>query len=645
MTQQFALDRSMSFGTEGSHAWRHADHTDHVDYPRPQLRRGNWSDLGGAWSFTFDDDDVGLERGWSSTGQFERSIQVPFPPESPLSGVHDSGFHPRIWYARRFGCDCPPGDRVLLHFGAVDYRASVWLNGRLVARNEGGHVPFVADITEVLETGEQLLVVRAEDDPSDLTQPRGKQYWEEKPGIIYYHRTTGIWQPVWVEIVPRLHVTELRWTPDLDEFGVHLVLRLSAPTPSGAQVRIRLAAGGKLLAEDICLVQGDELRRTIKFDRQLAWAGRRRLQWSPSNPNLIDADIEVFSPEATTTDRVGSYFGLRAIAVRDGRFHLNGSPLFLRMVLAQNYWPQSHLAAPSGEALRREVELAKELGFNGVRIHQKIEDPRFLYWCDRLGVMVWAEAPSGFVFDDRLAERLSSEWMRAVRRDFSHPSIIAWVPHNESWGVPNLDNCPRQLAFVRALYNMTKALDGSRPVLGNDGWSHAVGDIFGVHDYAGSGDLLRERYRDRAAIERTFAEIRPHHNPLLAHGHNWGDEPVVISEFGGLSLRPAGNEDWFGYGQFQDAEAFATAYEELVSALLDSTALAGFCYTQLTDTEQETNGLLTAERAPKLPLERVHAITTRPARAIPPEVTAALLREDERRRGPGDTTPAAGSAP
>jgi hypothetical protein len=371
------------------------------------------------------------------------------------------------------------------------------------------------------------------------------------------------------------------------------------------------------------------LRRTFLFDVQLAWAGRRRLLWSPASPNLIEAEIELSNPAGTETDRVQSYFGLRSIDVRDGRFHLNGAPMFMRLVLAQNYWPESHLAAPSADALRREVELAKALGFDGVRVHQKLEDPRFLYWCDRLGLLVWAEASSGFVYNDRLVDRLTREWSDAVRRDYSHPCIVAWVPHNESWGVPNLDTCPRQLAFVRALYNLTRALDGSRPVLGNDGWSHVAGDIMGVHDYAGCGDLLRERYANRAAVERTFAEVRPHHNPLLAHGHKLGDEPVVISEFGGLSLRPEGEGEWFGYAQLDDVQAFSDAFEDLVSALLDSTALAGFCYTQLTDTEQETNGLLTAAREPKLPFDEIRAIVTRPSRATPPEVTAALLRADE----------------
>lgn len=614
-------------------------HTHDPDYPRPQLRRDAWTDLCGTWAFAHDDADAGLDAGWWRDGAFDREIVVPFPPESALSGIHDTGFHPRVWYARSFACEAPAGARVLLHFGAVDYRATVWVNGRLVARNEGGHVPFTADITEALVPGEQRVVVRAEDDPADLTQPRGKQYWEAEPGIIYYHRTTGIWQPVWLERVPRVHVAELRWTPDIDRLGVDMVLRLSAAAPPGSRVRVRITGGGKVLADDICAADGDELRRTFLFDRHLGWGGRRVLYWSPSRPNLIDAEITLLAPDGAPADRVLSYFGLRTVSVRDGRFHLNGAPLFLRMVLAQNYWPESHLAAPSAAALKREIELAKALGFNGVRIHQKIEDPRFLYWCDRLGMTVWGEAPSGFVFDDRLAARLTDEWTRAVKRDHNHPCIVAWVPHNESWGVPNLDDSPRQLAFVRALYNLTRALDGSRPVLGNDGWSHAVGDIFGVHDYAHTGDLLRERYADRAAIARTFTEIRPHHNPLLAHGHSLGDEPVVISEFGGLSLRPEGDAAWFGYGQFEDTESFAAAYADLVSALLDSTALAGFCYTQLTDTEQETNGLLTAAREPKLPIEQLAAINRRPSRAIPPEVTAAVLREDARRRKPRTVAP------
>jgi hypothetical protein len=336
--------------------------------------------------------------------------------------------------------------------------------------------------------------------------------------------------------------------------------------------------------------------------------------------------------DGAVIDRVESYFGLRRIEARDGRFLINGVPIFLRLVLAQNYWPESHLAAPSGEALRREVELAQEMGFNGVRIHQKIEDPRFLYWCDRLGMLVWAEAANAYVYSDRAARMLMREWLAAVERDYNHPSIITWVPLNESWGVPDLDRSAAQRDFVRALYHMTKALDETRPVIGNDGWQHAVGDIFGVHDYTADAQMMRERYADRSAIERTFREVRPHHFALLGAGGAHKDEPIVISEFGGLSFVPAAGADWFGYGQYASAEALLARYEELVTALLASSALAGFCYTQLTDTEQETNGLVDAERRPKFDMVRLRDINSRPSRAVPSEIFDALVKQDVERR-------------
>ena len=353
---------------------------------------------------------------------------------------------------------------------------------------------------------------------------------------------------------------------------------------------------------------------------------------------MIDAELTLENADGSPIDRVESYFGLRSVDTRDGRFLLNGQPMFMRLVLAQNYWPDTLLAAPSSDALRDEVLLAKSLGFNGVRVHQKIEDPRFLYWCDKLGMMVWGEAANAYVYSARAAERLTAEWMEAVRRDYSHPSIVAWVPLNESWGVPELDRDPRQQPFTRALYYLTRALDGTRPAIGNDGWSHAVGDLFGVHDYAPDAATLIARYGSREAIERTFREVRPHHSPLLAGGQSLGDVPVVLSEFGGLTFTPGDGETWFGYAAHADADALFAHYAALVGALLDSTALAGFCYTQLTDTEQETNGLATVTRVPKIAPERLRAVNTRPAQAVPSEIMeATLMAEATRRRaGKGD---------
>lgn len=614
------------------------DSTSTILHPRPQLRRARWIDLCGTWQFAADDEDRGIaERWFEQAGAFDREIVVPYPPESRLSGVHETGFRRVVWYRRELRLDDSlRGGRLRLHFGAVDYRASVWVNGRLAVEHEGGHTPFSAEIAHLLADSEtQVIVVRAEDDPHDLQQPRGKQYWEERPGYIWYHRTTGIWQPVWLEPLPPVAIEEIRWTPNVDRLGVSLALRLDRAPPEGWRVRLRLTGDrpSRTLVDDSCALSGRELRRDLLLDINKELMRRRQtLLWAPDHPNLIEAEIELIDGTGATVDHVESYFGLRLIEARDGRFTLNGVPTFLRLVLAQNYWPESHLAAPSEEALRREVELAKALGFNGIRIHQKIEDPRFLYWCDRLGMLVWAEAANAYVYSDRAAEMLTHEWLQAVRRDYNHPSIITWVPLNESWGVPDLDRSAQQRHFVRALYHLTKALDPTRPVIANDGWEHAVGDIFGVHDYAPTGEMLRERYIDRQAVQRTFHEVRPHHHPLLVEEGKLGGEPIVISEYGGLAFTPGADEDWFGYGQFADGEALLARYEELTDALLASTALAGFCYTQLTDTEQETNGLLTADRQFKFDPDRLRAINSRPSRAVPSEILDALVKQEVERR-------------
>lgn len=607
-------------------------------HPRPQLRRDRWIDLGGVWRFAFDDDDRGLRERWfQRTDAFDREILVPFPPESKCSMVHETGFHPVVWYRRDLRLEeSDRRERLLLHFGAVDFKAKVWVNGHLVAEHEGGQTPFCADITPYLTAADmQSIVVRAEDDPRDLQQPRGKQFWDETPGYIWYHRTTGIWQPVWIEPAPEIAISELRWTPDVDRLGVSLTVRLDRDPPERFRIRVRLTGDQpeRLLADDTCLITGRELRRDLLLDISDAAIRRRRtLLWAPEHPNLIGAVIELLDADGDCLDRVDSYFGLRRIETRGGRFLINGVPVFLRLVLAQNYWPDSLLAAPDADALRREVELIQSLGFNGVRIHQKVEDPRFLYWCDRLGVLVWAEAANAYVYSDRAAEMLLREWLTTVRRNYNHPSIITWVPLNESWGVPDLDRSAEQRHFVRALYHLTHALDPTRPVIANDGWQHAVGDVFGVHDYALDPGTLRERYQDRAAIARTFHEVRPQHHALLGEGAELKEQPIVISEFGGLAFKPGTGEDWFGYGQFADRDELIARYEGLVSALLDSTALAGFCYTQLTDTAQETNGLLTADRKPKLDPERIRAINSRPSKAVPSEVLDALIKQEVERR-------------
>lgn len=601
-----------------------------IIHPRPQLTRERWIDLNGIWGFAFDDDDRGLTDRWVERAEaFAAEITVPFPPESQASGIGDNGMHPVVWYRRVITVDDSlRSGRLLLHFGAVDYRARVWVNGRLVATHEGGHTPFHADITDVLDDGpEQTIVVRAEDQPEDTSQPRGKQFWELKPRDIFYTRTTGIWGSVWLEPVPHTYITRLRWTPMPESHQLGLSVRLNHLPDHPLRLHLKLTLHGVTLAEDSYLFMRDELRRDVGLEG-LGTMNWRHVSWSPDYPNLIDAELTLYDGD-TVLDEVKSYAGLRSVGTDSGFFMLNGSPVYLRLVLGQGYWPDTNLTPPSPDALREEVRLIKALGFNGVRVHQKVEDPRFLYWCDRLGVMVWGEMASAFSFNNEAINRYTREWMEVVERDYNHPSIICWVPFNESWGVPNLATDASQGHYVQALYHLTHALDATRPVIGNDGWEHIVTDVLGIHDYATESEPLRERYGTPEAVAHTLTARRPQFRAIVLRENVSQGAPVMLTECGGLAYRPNPGKPWFGYGTVADSAALLERYKELIDAILDSPALAGFCYTQLTDVQQEANGLLNADRTSKLDIDAVYAINRRPAKSLPGEVLVHIQQAAE----------------
>jgi beta-galactosidase/beta-glucuronidase len=601
-----------------------------IIHPRPQLTRAHCIDLGGTWDFAYDDSGQGFDAGWQErVDVYTHTIQVPFPPESSASGIGDTSFHPIVWYRRTF-CVSPEdrGKRLLLHCGAIDYRTSVWVNGQLVATHEGGQTCFGADITPALHPGEnQVLVIRAEDMPQDLAQPRGKQDWLEQPHRVWYDRTTGIWQPIWLEAVAPTHISQVRWTPDLDRGVLGFSVNIQGREQTDLRLRVQLSLHAVTLADDIYTVQGTVVERQIAFDRA-SMMSREKLLWSPEHPNLVDATLTLLRGNEVV-DEVQSYVGLRSVGVGGGHFLLNGRPYYLRLVLEQGFWPESHLAAPGAEALRHEVELVKALGFNGVRIHQKVEDPRFLYWCDRLGLLVWGEMANAYVFSPTAVERLTREWLEVLDRDYSHPCIVTWVPLNESWGVPDVARDPVHRHYVQALYYLTKALDPTRPVIGNDGWEHVVSDIYSIHDYAFDGATLRERYGSIEAVRRTLREVQPGYRSVVLPEYQHTHEPVMLSEFGGISYRPQPSTSWFGYGTVKDPDAFLSKYRELVDAILESPAVAGFCYTQLTDTEQETNGLLTANREPKFDMATVRSITERLSAAVPGDVIRQMQKAQD----------------
>lgn len=306
---------------------------------------------------------------------------------------------------------------------------------------------------------------------------------------------------------------------------------------------------------------------------------------------------------------------MREVAVGDGHFLLNGRPCYLRSVLDQGYREETHLAAADTDSLRRDVELIKAMGFNAVRVHQKAEDPRFLYWADRLGLMVWAETANAYEFSTTAVELLTREWLDLVRRDRSHPCIVTWVPLNESWGVPEIASDRRQQQYAVALASLTRALDPTRPVLSNEGWEHLDSDVLGVHDYTTDPQALRAHYADAAAIARTLEGRGPQGRRLVlgeAQGRavDSGAAPLMVTEFGGISF--AGGAGGWGYAEVESETEYAAVLRDLFRALHECEGVVGFCYTQFADTAQETNGLLRADRSPKIPLESINQIVTSP---------------------------------
>jgi beta-galactosidase/beta-glucuronidase len=569
------------------------------EHPQPQFVRDSWLTLNGPWQFEYDDKNAGLRENWALTGRpFSRQITVPYCPESALSGIGDISFHPWVWFWRSF--DLPAGwkgRRVLLHFGAVDYRAQVWVNGKMAGSHEGGHVPFTFEITPLLNIGENTLTVRAEDPPRDRYIPRGKQYWAPKSRGIFYTRTTGIWQTVWLEAVGSSYLSSVRMTPDLGRGAVEFDFRVVAPAPE-SEIFIEVSFQGQRKAIGLAAAEEERVSAVVMVPDPQAW--------SPETPNLYDVTFQLRSGDRVL-DKVTSYFGLRRVAVERGMVFLNNRPTYLKMVLDQGYWPESILTPPTDEAIQYDIRLTKQMGFNGVRKHQKLEDPRYLYWADKMGLLVSSEMANAYLYDERYAAAFTREWIEAVERDYNHPSIIMWVPINESWGVPDLRN-PRQQMHLKSLYSLTRSLDATRPVIDNDGWEHTDStDLFALHDYIRTGERLYEKWK----------ALGPNYIPNisrgpLAPGFAYNGTPFLLSEYGGIAYIPPGAQvpsDSWGYsGVEKTAEAALERYRGLTSAIFKIPAFAGYCYTQLTDVEQEVNGLLTYDRKPKFDVKVVYGI-------------------------------------
>lgn len=576
------------------------------EYPRPILVRDQWLNLNGPWSFRMDAEDVGLREGWFKSSLPEADeIIVPFPVESEASCVHDVEPCAVVWYQRDVHVPEEWPGRVALRIGACDHWTRVFINGLEVGQHRGGYAPFYFDIQHALEPGNNRITIRVEDSLS-WTQPRGKQAGTTR-WPIDYDSVTGLWQTVWLEPLPAVSIESTAFSYSCE--SGELVYTVCFSGQVDGDLTVDVSYEGKAIASATAETGlRSEVRVNFKIDEGELW--------SPESPALYDVDIRLINRIANDLDEVRSYLALREISVEAGRLQLNGEDLYLRGVLDQGYFPGGWYTAINDDAIKADVELTLAMGFNCARKHQKAEDPRYLYWADRLGLLVWAEMPSGKIFSTELIETLTREWTELVKRDRAHPSVITWVPFNESWGVWHQAERPEQRAFVDGVVALTKALDQSRPVVGNDGWEFSSGDLWTLHLYDASKGLstrLSHLVNDPTAAV-TEGDGQRQRVGALKNADVTG-LPILLTECGGVGFGEYGDSD-FSYGDIPETETALADNIRRTAEIIDSDdRLQGFVWTQLTDIQQEINGLLYFDRQPKLPLTKLKQIFSKIGRS------------------------------
>lgn len=608
-----------------------------TEYPRPQFVRKNWQNLNGEWEFAFDDEDRGVKERWYKGDKaFDRVIEVPFVYQCRLSGICDRKPHDIVWYKKEIyiedcisnnetcfdkaGADIKGGsglygersDEVILHFGAVDYEAWVYVNGHLAGTHAGGYTPFSVDMTPYLREGKQSIVLRVYDPHENEFIPRGKQFWEAKPRGIWYTNSTGIWQTVWIECVSARRIENIKFLP-LYDAGKVCVKCSAKGIKKGDLLCYKVSLEGELIAEGQQRWMTEEMNFTVDIVRSRIFNTNFHddgISWTPENPVLFDIELKLQAESGAVYDEVSSYFGFRKIHTENGMVYLNNKPYYQKLILDQGYWPDGLLTAPADDAFISDIKAAKAMGFNGCRKHQKMEDPRFLYWADRLGFLVWGESAAPAMFSEQAVKRVLDEWTEAVERDYNHPSIVAWVPINESWGVPEIGRNKMQQNFSMTLYYLLHAVDDTRLVISNDGWEMTKTDICAVHNYRHGADgeeKVYQEYRRTLAGKEGMLGRPSACREIYAQGYAHEGEPIMLTEFGGISYEISGESGW-GYTTAETEGEFLSAYERVMDAVYASECLWGFCYTQLTDVEQETNGLLTYDRRMKCDPDKIKKI-------------------------------------
>lgn len=576
------------------------------DYPRPQFVRKEWQSLNGEWDFTFDDKDEGEIKEYFRQFPSDKRINVPFTYETKMSGIGSEEVHYIIWYHRTINLtkEQIEDNKLILNFEGSDYKTKIWVNGHYIGENIGAYSRFSFAIEKYITQGKNEITVRVEDSLSK-DQPRGKQRYKKESWRCWYIQTTGIWKSVWLEWVSKKYLKNVKITPKRDKVKLEVETNLSEQDVEKKKyfIETELSFEGQVLNKVKQSLNNNYQSIEVKIAQE--GVNHKIQEWSTNKPNLYDISYKLYC-EDKVIDTVYSYFGIREISIQGNKIYLNKEQLYLKLILDQGYWEESHLTPPSEESLVQDIESVLALGYNGIRKHQKTEDERFLYWCDVKGVLVWSEMANCYHFNDKALQVFTNEWIRVVKQNYNHPSIITWVPINESWGVEEVSNSVEQQSFINSLYYLTKSIDNTRPVISNDGWEHTISDIITIHDYKQEAELLYQEYADKDRMVLNNLKAYNGSHKLFANEYLYQGQPVIMSEYGGIAIN---SENGWGYGkQVKDENELIERFTKLTKAINDIPYITGYCYTQLTDVQQEINGLMDEKRNYKIEPNKIKDI-------------------------------------
>lgn len=576
------------------------------DYPRPQFVRKEWQSLNGEWNFAFDDKDEGEIKEYFKQFPRDKRINVPFTYETKMSGIGSEEVHYIIWYHRTINLtkEQIEDNELILNFEGSDYKTKIWVNGHYIGENIGAYSRFSFAIEKYITQGKNEITVRVEDSLSK-DQPRGKQRYKKESWKCWYIQTTGIWKSVWLEWVSKKYLKNVKITPKRDKVKLEVETNLSEQDweKKNYFIEAEISFEGQVLNKVKQLLNNNYQSIEVKIAQE--GANHKIQEWSTNKPSLYDISYKLYCEEKVI-DTVYSYFGVREISIQGNKIYLNKEQLYLKLILDQGYWEESHLTPPSEESLVQDIESVLALGYNGIRKHQKTEDERFLYWCDVKGVLVWSEMANCYHFNDKALQVFTNEWIRVVKQNYNHPSIITWVPINESWGVEEVSNSVEQQSFINSLYYLTKSIDNTRPVISNDGWEHTISDIITIHDYKQEAELLYQEYADKDKMVLNNLKAYNGSHKLFANEYSYQGQPVIMSEYGGIAIN---SENGWGYGkQVEDENELIERFTKLTKAINDIPYITGYCYTQLTDVQQEINGLMDEKRNYKIEPNKIKDI-------------------------------------